>query len=572
MRRRLSRKSTTANCSAVDQCSCLITFPDLSLPPNWICGGINRMACLLVFTTENRTITCWPPSRTSLMPARSRSPFASTLSGRSPYSTGMGACFWRSSKLSSESGLGWVGTVSTGELAVVSEAGDNAAPVPEALATDETAAACVFDTLAVCATSAKGAASGSTRKPPDGWYRSRKSTFAEFGPAPLLTRRKLIWRPLAVEINKLLSACSLVRALTNTSSSSCSECSTWKSAGSPTTTEFTASGTRIAVTKCAASSITVISLSAEGLVRTCGTMVVCCAPAVTISTASDSQPKTKVFLIPSPQLSPLARQLAPCPKHSSYAIPLRDPFDVALNIAGGILQSPRNDRALSDVVGCGNQSEVAVEFLFEPGKICDSTANVLLHQKPISHAEPHSGCRHQLHDSRRALAQTCGKDTQHSARQRRSLSLGPGAQADNPPIGEVCSGDQKCKDHNLGKPPDCSANTLFGCAPQGNGAYDCSETICHGRQEESDRPPSQIPHSSNRVSTGQHDDHNPRCQAQHRRERPQSHGPLCRAAALFAEPTQQPERRIEKNRNYREHEPSREGDLNNRKPRGDLFH
>ena len=109
---------------------------------------------------------------------------------------------------------------------MVSEAGNKAAPVPEGLATDETVAACAFDTLAVCATNAKGTASGSTRKPPDGWYRSRKSTFAEFGPSPPLTRRKLIWRPLAVEISKLLSACSLVRALTNTSSGSCSECST----------------------------------------------------------------------------------------------------------------------------------------------------------------------------------------------------------------------------------------------------------------------------------------------------------------------------------------------------------
>src|ERR1039458_8666791 len=200
----------------------------------------------------------------------------------------MGACFWRSSKLSRESGLGSDGALSTGELVVVSEAGNKAAPVPEGLATDDATSACAFDTLAVCATSAKGTASGSTRKPPEGWYRSRKSTFAEFGPSPPLTSRKLIWRPLAVEISKLLSACSLVRALTNTSSGSCSECSTWNSAGSPTTTEFTGSGTRIAVTKCAASSIEVILLSAVGLVRTCGTMVVCCAPAVAVSTASES--------------------------------------------------------------------------------------------------------------------------------------------------------------------------------------------------------------------------------------------------------------------------------------------
>src|SRR5664280_2236650 len=403
IRRRLRRKSITVNCSAVDQCSCLISFPDLSWPPNWICGGINRMACLLVFTTENRTITCWPPSRTSLIPARKRSPFTSSLSGRSPYNTGSGACCWRSNKLSRESGLGWVGTFSTGELAVVSGAGNNAAPVPEGLAPEETSTACAFDTLAVCATSAKGTASGSTRKPPDGWYRNRKSTFAEFGPSPPLTRRKLIWRPFAVEISKLLSARSLVRALTNTSSGSCSECSTWNSAGSPTTTEFTGSGTRIAVTKCAASSMELILLSAVDLVRTCGTMVVCCAPAVAISTASESQLKTKAFLIPSPQLFPLPRQLTPCPKHSSCAIPLRDPLDVALHIRRGILQSPQRDCVLADVVGCGDQPEVSVELLIQPGKICDSTANALMHHKPVAHAEPHRCCRHQLHDPSRAF-------------------------------------------------------------------------------------------------------------------------------------------------------------------------
>src|SRR5271157_1838494 len=315
----------------------------------------------------------------------------------------MGACSWRSSKLSSESGLGWDGTFSAGELAVVSEMGNNAAPVPKGLATEETSAGCAFDTLAVCATSAKGTASGSTRKPPDGWYRSRKSTFAEFGPPPRLTRRKLIWRPLVVEISKLLSAGSLVRALTNTSSGSCSECSTWNSAGSPTTTEFTASGTRIAVTKCAASSIAVILLSAVGLVRTCGTMVACCAPAVAVTAASESQPKIKAILIPSPQLFPLSRQPRlglQCPSH---AITLRDPFDVPVNIGGGILQSPRRDPVFADVVGCGDQSEVPVEFLFEPGKIRDSTANVLLHQKPIAHSEAHGRCGHQLHDPGRAL-------------------------------------------------------------------------------------------------------------------------------------------------------------------------
>src|ERR1019366_1909697 len=130
----------------------------------------------------------------------------------------MGACFCRSSKLARESGLGSDGALSTGELVVVNEAGNKAALDSAEPVAAEVVGAGAFDTLAVCATSAKGKASGSTRKPPDGWYRSRKSTFAEFGPSPRLTRRKLIWRPLAVEISKLLSACSLVRALPNTSS------------------------------------------------------------------------------------------------------------------------------------------------------------------------------------------------------------------------------------------------------------------------------------------------------------------------------------------------------------------
>src|SRR5208283_2984743 len=160
----------------------------------------------------------------------------------------MGARFWRSSKLSRESGVGWLEAVS-GEAVALSEAGSTAALVSAELATGPAVGACAFDTLAVCATSADGTASGSTRKPPDGWYRSKKSTFAGFGPRSRLTSRKLIWRPLVVEISKLLSALSVVRAFTNTSSGSCSECSTWNSAGSPTTTEFTGSGTRIVVTK-----------------------------------------------------------------------------------------------------------------------------------------------------------------------------------------------------------------------------------------------------------------------------------------------------------------------------------
>jgi hypothetical protein len=45
LQHRVSRKSTTGNCSAVDQRSCLKSFPVLVLPPSWTCGAISRMAC-----------------------------------------------------------------------------------------------------------------------------------------------------------------------------------------------------------------------------------------------------------------------------------------------------------------------------------------------------------------------------------------------------------------------------------------------------------------------------------------------------------------------------------------------
>ena len=110
-----------------------------------------------------------------------------------------------------------------------------------------------------------------------------------------LTSKKLIWRPFVVEMSKLLSALFVVRAFTNTNSGSCSECSTWNNAGSPTTTEFTGSGTLIVVTKCAAISIAVILLSAVGFVLTCGSISVCWALAATV--INDNQQKTKAFLM-----------------------------------------------------------------------------------------------------------------------------------------------------------------------------------------------------------------------------------------------------------------------------------
>src|SRR6266566_3747018 len=57
-RRLFSRKSSTCNCSAVDHFSCRISFPEVVLPPSCTCGGINRIACLVGFTTENKTTTC----------------------------------------------------------------------------------------------------------------------------------------------------------------------------------------------------------------------------------------------------------------------------------------------------------------------------------------------------------------------------------------------------------------------------------------------------------------------------------------------------------------------------------
>ena len=74
---------------------------------------------------------------------------------------------------------------------MVREAGNKAAFVSAEFAAVVVVPTCAFDTLAVCATSAKGTASGSTRKPPDGWYRSRKSTFAGFGPPPPLAEMSL---------------------------------------------------------------------------------------------------------------------------------------------------------------------------------------------------------------------------------------------------------------------------------------------------------------------------------------------------------------------------------------------
>ena len=80
----------------------------------------------------------------------------------------MGACSWRANKLSRESDLGWVGAGSTEEPAVLNAAGTNAALVSAGCAAVVAGAACAFEMLAVCATSANGTASGSTKNPPDG--------------------------------------------------------------------------------------------------------------------------------------------------------------------------------------------------------------------------------------------------------------------------------------------------------------------------------------------------------------------------------------------------------------------
>src|ERR1017187_1199899 len=98
---------------------------------------------------------------------------------------------------------------------------------------------------------------------------------------PLLTTSKLTWCPLAVEISTLVFAGLAVSTLTNNNWGSRSECSTSKSAGSPTATDDMASGSRMAVTKCAATStvVTWVAMSGRGTIRGWGSAVCACAQA-----------------------------------------------------------------------------------------------------------------------------------------------------------------------------------------------------------------------------------------------------------------------------------------------------
>ena len=85
---------------------------------------------------------------------------------------------------------------------------------------------CSFTRGAVCPTNGKGTTAGSTRKLLANLYCTRKSTLAGTVPIPWLTRSKLNCRPRTPEISTLVSALRSVRAFTNTSSGSRSECST----------------------------------------------------------------------------------------------------------------------------------------------------------------------------------------------------------------------------------------------------------------------------------------------------------------------------------------------------------
>jgi hypothetical protein len=84
---------------------------------------------------------------------------------------------------------------------------------------------------------------------PDGLYRIRKSISASPSPftSPWLTRSRLTCSPRVVEIRRLVWAGFCVIGVTKTSCGSLSECSAEKALGSPTTTELTGSGMRIAV-------------------------------------------------------------------------------------------------------------------------------------------------------------------------------------------------------------------------------------------------------------------------------------------------------------------------------------
>jgi hypothetical protein len=90
---------------------------------------------------------------------------------------------------------------------------------------------------------AEGYPLGSIRNPSLVSYLSRKSISGRVCDSPRLMTSRLASCPEVVEISRFVSACFVVTALMKTRRGSLSECSTWKSSGSPTTTELTGSGT-----------------------------------------------------------------------------------------------------------------------------------------------------------------------------------------------------------------------------------------------------------------------------------------------------------------------------------------
>src|SRR5229473_1904203 len=369
---------------------------------------MSNIACLLVFTTENSTITSWPPSITSLMPARRRSPLTFSPSMRSPYRAGRGACCWRRSRLSSDFGPDWLVAVSGCEFSpfkvlIANVVGMNNGCPSAPFAAAPLAIGCAFTRGAFCPTNGKGTTAGSTRKLPAALYCTRKSTLAGAVPIPLLTRSKLNWRPWTPEISKLVSALRSVTAFTSTSSGSRSECSTWNSAGSPTATAFTASGSRIAVTKCAAISTTVTFPSAVALVRTCGLTFGICALGTSIADNNQQNTNAVLVMLIFHLLDTSLHQLELCLPSSPGPVPPSHSVHIPLHIGGRIFQPFQKDWIFANVVcGC-NQSEVPVELMVQPSQVSHAATDVFVQPKTISNAKTHGCLWHKLHQSHGAL-------------------------------------------------------------------------------------------------------------------------------------------------------------------------
>src|SRR5712692_6890316 len=369
---------------------------------------MSNIACLLVFTTENSTITSWPPSITSLMPARRRSPLTFSPSIRSPYRVGRGASCWRRSRPSSDFGDDSLVAGSDCEFGPFVALVANSLGMNDGCRSAMFGAAlfpigCAFTRGAVCPTNGNGTTSRSTRKLPAGLYCTRKSTFGGPVPIPRLTRSKLNWRPWTPEISKLVSALRSVTAFTSTSSGSRSECSTWNSAGSPTATAFTASGSRIAVTKCAAISTTVTFPSAVALVRTCGFTFGICALGTTVADNKQQNTNAVLGMLIFHLLHTSLHQLELCLPSSPGPVPPSHSVHIPLHIGGRIFQPSQKDWIFANVVcGC-NQSEVPVELMVQPSQVSHAATDVFVQPKTISNAKTHGCLWHKLHQAHGAF-------------------------------------------------------------------------------------------------------------------------------------------------------------------------